>query len=488
VTAHPMPQSLPVLRGSRVLVAGLARSGVAAARALTERGAHVTVVDSAESGAVLQRAAEVEALGATVLLGPRQASELRAGTDLVVSSPGWPPHAPLLVAALEQRVPVWGEVELAWRLRRPDAAPWLVVTGTNGKTTTTRMLESILRADGRRALAAGNIGVPLVEVVTGDDGYDALAVELGSPQLHSVLTVAAHAAVVLNLAPDHIDWHGSFAAYRAAKRVAYDRCRAAAVDNADDPATGELAAHASVAPGCRRVAFTLEEPTGGQIGVYGSTLLDRAFVAPGHEGVALAEVADIHPAAPHNTANAAAAAALARSVEVSPGAVGSGLRAFAPEPHRIAHVATLDGVAYVDDSKATNTHATQTSLAAYPSVVWVAGGLAKGGEFDELVRRHAGRLRGVVLLGADRDRIAAALARHAPAIPVRQVDGPETSGMSLMDEVVVAARRLARPGDTVLLAPACASWDQFSDYTARGRAFAEAVARLADGTAEGTAS
>ena len=466
------------LTGARVAVAGLARSGLAAARALVEAGARVSVLDAAESGPVLGRAVEAESLGARVSLGQDAASRLPADVDLVICSPGWPPRAPLLVAAEDRGVPIWGEVELAWRLRRSDAAPWLVVTGTNGKTTTTRMLEAMLRADGRHAVAAGNIGVPLVDVVTGDEDYDVLAVELGSPQLHSVSSVAAHAAVVLNLAPDHIDWHGSFEAYRASKRVAYDRCAGVAVDNADDPATGALVREASLAPGCRRVAFTLGEPDEGQIGVLGDTLVDRAFSSRQTDGLALVEVADIHPAAPHNTANAAAAAALARSVDVAASAVAAGLQAFVPEPHRIELVATIDHVDYVDDSKATNTHAAQTSLAAYPSIVWIAGGLAKGGRFDDLVRRQASRMRGVVLLGADRELIAAALSRHAPAIPVVTVEGPETSGMSLMDQVVVAARRLARPGDTVLLAPACASWDQFSDYTARGRAFADAVGRL----------
>jgi UDP-N-acetylmuramoylalanine--D-glutamate ligase len=188
----------------------------------------------------------------------------------------------------------------------------------------------------------------------------------------------------------------------------------------------------------------------------------------------------VHPAAPHNTANALAAAALARAVGVRPESVARGLTQFEPEPHRIAEVAVVDGVTYVDDSKATNAHAAQTSLATYASVVWVAGGLAKGGEFDDLVRTHAARLRGAVLLGADRDRLRQALARHAPDIPVVDVDGPETGDVSVMDPVVRAARRLARPGDTVLLAPACASWDQFRDYTDRGTQFAEAVRRLGE--------
>lgn len=477
------------LAGSRVLVAGLARSGLAACRALVERGAHVRVVDGSTSEAVLAAAATAEGLGAQVGLGAAAAQTLPDDVDLVIASPGWPPHAALMRAAAERRVTVWGEVELAWRLRASGAAPWLVVTGTNGKTTTTRMLESMLRADGRRCLAVGNIGVPLVSVVTGEQAYDVLAVELGSPQLHSVSSVSAAAATVLNLAPDHIDWHGSFDAYRAAKRVAYDRCRVVAVHNADDPATGALVDEASLLPGCRTVSFTLAEPGLGQLGVADDTLIDRAFDhgTPARDGVMLAEVADVAPAAPHNTANALAAAALARSVDVAPSSVREGLRTFVPEPHRITLVARVGGVDYVDDSKATNTHAAATSLTAYPSVVWVAGGLAKGGEFDDLVRRHGHRMRAAVLIGTDRKAIAQALARHAPAIPVVEVEGPETSGMPLMDRVVAASARLARPGDTVLLAPACASWDQFSDYTARGRAFADAVARLPGATTDASA-
>jgi UDP-N-acetylmuramoylalanine--D-glutamate ligase len=209
--------------------------------------------------------------------------------------------------------------------------------------------------------------------------------------------------------------------------------------------------------------------------VVDGTLVDRTGAAE----VPLAPVEVVHPAAPHNTANALAAAALARAVDVAPAAVQRGLSAFVPEPHRITPVATVDGVVYVDDSKATNAHAAQTSLAAYPRVVWVAGGLAKGQQFDDLVAAHAARLRAAVLLGQDRARLLDALARHAPDIPVVEVAGPDTGDVSVMDAVVRAARALARPGDTVLLAPACASWDQFSDYTDRGAQFAHAVRRLA---------
>ena len=223
------------------------------------------------------------------------------------------------------------------------------------------------------------------------------------------------------------------------------------------------------------VAFTLGAPAPGQLGVADGVLTDRAFCPPG-EATALAQVSDVRPAAPHNVANALAAAALARAYGVAPAAVRAGLRAFEPEPHRISLVGRVSGVDYVDDSKATNPHAAAASLAAYPKVVWIAGGLLKGAEVDGLVSSAAGRLRAVVLLGTDRAKIRQALARHAPNVPVTEVGGTDTG---VMDHVVTEAAALARPGDTVLLAPAAASLDMFANYGARGDAFAAAVHKLA---------
>jgi UDP-N-acetylmuramoylalanine--D-glutamate ligase len=205
-------------------------------------------------------------------------------------------------------------------------------------------------------------------------------------------------------------------------------------------------------------------------------LVDRAFVANRQKNAQeLAEVSDVNPPAPHNVANALAAAALARAFGVPARAVRDGLRAFRPDAHRIAHVADIDGVAYVDDSKATNTHAAEASLASYESIVWIAGGLAKGATFDELGAGAAGRLRGVVLIGADRGLIRDALARHAPEVPVVDLDRTDTGAML---QAVQEAKRLARAGDTVLLAPACASMDMFVNYNQRGDAFAAAVREL----------
>lgn len=466
--------------GKHVTVAGLGVSGVPAAKVLNGLGAHVTVVNDGADERARAQAAELESLGVTVRLG--DGDTLPEGTELIVTAPGWKPTKPLFTAAGQAGVPVWGDVELAWRLRGLDgrkAAPWLAVTGTNGKTTTVQMLASILKAAGLRTAAVGNIGVSLLDAVTGEEEYDVLAVELSSYQLHWAPSLRAHSAAVLNLAPDHLDWHGSMDAYAADKGRIYEGNRVACVYNADatgKPSTEDLVRAADVEEGCRAIGFTLGTPGPSQLGVVEGLLVDRAFVEDRQKNAQeLAEVSDVDPPAPHNIANALAAAGLARAFGVSAAAVRDGLRAFTPDAHRIAHVADVDGVAYVDDSKATNTHATEASLAAYESIVWIAGGLAKGATFDELVAGAAKRLRGAVLIGADRALIREALARHAPEVPVVDLDRTDTGAML---QAVQEARRLARPGDTVLLAPACASMDMFTNYNQRGDAFAQAVREL----------
>ncbi|MGW1720235.1 UDP-N-acetylmuramoyl-L-alanine--D-glutamate ligase [Streptomyces sp. NPDC002156] len=465
--------------GVRVTVAGLGVSGISAARALTALGAVVTVVDGGDSEAHRERAAALD--GIEVRLG--DAETLPEGTELVVTSPGWKPSSPLFAAAASAGVDVVGDVEIAWRLRGPDAAPWLAITGTNGKTTTTQMLASILRAAGLRTAAVGNIGTPIIDVVLGEETYDVLAVELSSYQLHWAPSLRAHSAAVLNLAPDHLDWHGSMEAYAADKGRIYEGNRVACVynvDATDKPSTEDLVRGADVEEGCRAIGFTLGAPGPSQLGVVEGILVDRAFVENRQQNAQeLAEVGDVNPPAPHNIANALAAAALARAYGVPAKAVRDGLRAFTPDAHRIAHVADVDGVAYVDDSKATNTHAAEASLAAYESIVWIAGGLAKGATFDELVAKSAKRLRGVVLIGADRALIGEALARHAPEVPVVDLDRTDTGAMLA---AVRSARGLAGAGDTVLLAPACASMDMFANYNKRGDAFAQAVRELGTGT------
>ncbi|MFH9551307.1 UDP-N-acetylmuramoyl-L-alanine--D-glutamate ligase [Streptomyces sp. NPDC051445] len=464
-------------QGKNVTVAGLGVSGIPAARVLHGLGARVTVVNDGDDARAREQAAELEALGVTVRLG--DGATLPEGTELIVTAPGWKPDKPLFTAAHEAGVPIWGDVELAWRLRELDgrrAAPWLCVTGTNGKTTTTQMLASILKAAGLRTAAVGNIGVSLLDAVLGEEHYDVLAVELSSYQLHWAPSLRAHSAAVLNLAPDHLDWHGSMEAYARDKGRVYEGNRIACVYNVADKATEDLVREADVEEGCRAVGFTLGAPAPSQLGVVDGILVDRAFVENRQTNAQeLAEVSDVDPPAPHNIANALAAAGLARAFGVPAKAVRDGLRAFTPDAHRIAHVADVDGVAYVDDSKATNTHAAQASLAAYESIVWIAGGLAKGATFDELVAKSAERLRGVVLIGADRALIREALARHAPEVPVVDLDRTDTGAMLA---AVQEARRLAVEGDTVLLAPACASMDMFVNYNQRGDVFAQAVSEL----------
>ncbi|MGW3250738.1 UDP-N-acetylmuramoyl-L-alanine--D-glutamate ligase [Streptomyces fungicidicus] len=464
-------------QGKHVTVAGLGVSGVPAARALHGLGAEVTVVNDGDDARAREQAAELEALGVTVRLG--YGETLPGGTELIVTAPGWRPDKPLFAAADRAGVPVWGDVELAWRLRGPDAAPWLAVTGTNGKTTTVQMLASILEAAGLRTAAVGNIGVSLLDAVLGEEPYDVLAVELSSYQLHWAPSLRAHSAAVLNLAPDHLDWHGSMEAYARDKGRVYEGNRVACVYNADatgKPSTEDLVREADVEEGCRAVGFTLGAPGPSQLGVVEGILVDRAFVENRQRNAQeLAEVSDVNPPAPHNIANALAAAALARAYGVPASAVRDGLRAFTPDAHRIAHVADVDGVTYIDDSKATNTHAAEASLAAYDSIVWIAGGLAKGATFDELVGGAAKRLRGAVLIGRDRALIREALARHAPEVPVVDLGRTDTGAML---QAVQEAQRLARPGDTVLLAPACASMDMFANYNKRGDAFAQAVREL----------
>ena len=453
-----------------MLVCGGRVAGAAVARALAERGADVSVTDRVrppELDAAIRAGARF--VGAVDAVAP--------GTDLVVASPGWRFDEPLFTDARAGGIEVLGEVELAWRLRGPGAAPWLGVTGTNGKTTTVRMLEAILRADGRRALAVGNVGLPVIDAVLGDD-YDVLAVELSSYQLAWSTTVAPVAAAVLNLAPDHLDWHGSMDAYATAKAAIW--AGRVALGNADDPLVLDLLKR-SGAP--VTAAFTVARaPERGELGVVDGVLVDRAFGE-----ATLLPAGEVRPPGRHNVANALAAAGLARAIGVDPNSVAAGLRAFVPDPHRNQFVATVAGVDYVDDSKATNPHAAQAALDAYDRVVWIAGGQLKGVDVDEFVRdlTRTGRVVATVLLGADRAQLAVALARHAPNVPV--IDVARTDDRAMPD-VVIAAARLARPGDTVLLSPAAASYDMFASYADRGDRFAAAVNALGPDRAESSPS
>jgi UDP-N-acetylmuramoylalanine--D-glutamate ligase len=467
-------------QGVSAVVVGIGTSGFAAADTLTHLGASVTVLAEQATDRQQESAALLEVLGAQVRIGRGATDTLPDGLDVLVTSPGVPPSAWVIVEAGRRGAPVWGEVELAWRLRDPEhPGVWLGVTGTNGKTTTVQMLDTVLRAAGLNSIACGNVGLPIVEAVMDPEPFAVYAVELSSFQLHYTSTMSAHSAAVLNVAEDHLDWYAGpdgMASYAADKGRIYERVTDACVYNAADPVTEQLVRDADVVEGARAIGFTLGMPGLGMVGLVEDVLADRAFVEDReHSAAELCTVAVLASPAPHFVANALAAAALARSVGVPPSAVRDGLSSFTPDGHRIADLGQVGSVGYVDDSKATNPHAATSSLQTYDSVVWVAGGLAKGAAFDGLVASVRSRLRGVVLIGRDRDVIAGALARHAPDVPVIVIEGDDTS---VMDRVVEAAAGLAQPGDTVLLAPGCASMDMFANYGARGDAFAESVRRL----------
>lgn len=469
--------------GLQIVVMGLGVSGFAAADALLERGAQVTVLSTDQSTPVQERAHILDILGAQVRYGDEHQQSVPEGTDLVVTSPGVRPTHPFMVAAAQAKVPVWGEVELAWRMRpREGAAPWLTITGTNGKTTAVTMLEQILRSAGLRATAAGNVGLPILEAVLHPEPYDVIAVELSTFQLHWSRSISPYASCCLNVAPDHLDWHGSFEEYRRMKGRVYERTQIACIYNVDDPTTEALVQEADVVEGCRAVGFTLGLPHPSMLGLVDDVLADRAFVPErARQAAELCQLGDLgrdgNPPAPHYVSDALAAAALARAFDVRPLAVRDGLRAYQPQPHRLANVLTHRGIRFVDDSKATNPPAAQAAMQSFEHIVWVAGGQLKGADIDELVAANAARLRAAVLIGADREQFAQAIARHAPQVPVVVIDRTDTE---VMNEVVQRAVDLAQGGDVVLLAPAAASLDMWPSYGARGDSFAGAARAWAE--------
>ncbi len=482
---EPTPAAVPAVvlpgPGDLVLAAGVGVTGLPVVRYLAATGAAVVVSSNRPAPP------ELAAVPGNVTF----AGDLQVppdGTSLVVTSAGIPPTNPLLAAALLAGIEVIGEVELAWRIDQASGAPrdWLVVTGTNGKTTTTGMLESILRANDFHVTASGNIGWPVIEAVLAgaDAGRDeaadpeprqvVIAVELSSFQLYWAPSIRPAAGVVLNVAEDHLDWHGSMAAYAAAKARALTGRVALAV--IDDPGAKALL---SAAPAGLAVPIMSGRPFPGALGVRHGMLVDAAF---GQDE--LIAVEQVRPAGEHNLTNALAAAGLALAVGVRAGAISRGLQNFTPGGHRNVLVAERSGVRYFDDSKATNPHAALASLQAFDRVVWIAGGQLKGASVDDLVRRVGDRLAGAVLLGVDAPIIQAALSRHAPDVPVLLVRGKDDG---VMRTVVSAAASMAAPGDVVLLAPAAASLDMYSSYAARGNAFAAAASALTSDGATGQA-
>jgi UDP-N-acetylmuramoylalanine--D-glutamate ligase len=479
--------------GLRVAVLGLGVTGFSVADTLVELGVSVLVLASSSKPEQRQL---LEVIGA----GYREGSldtvpdEVVAfDPELVIVSPGFSPGNAVLVWARERETPVWGDIELAWRVRDKvtPVAEWVLVTGTNGKTTTTQLATHLLEAGGKRVAAVGNIGIPVLDAVRYPAGFDVLVVELSSYQLHWLGQTAngslvPWASVCLNLADDHLDWHGSADAYRSAKAKVYDNTKVAAVYNRSDDATMRMVEEAEVVEGCRAIGFGLGAPGPSDFGVVDGILCDRAFLeqraTTALELTTLGELATVGLGAPHSVANVLAASALARSFGVGPEIIRESLRTFTLDHHRTEVVAVAGGITWIDDSKATNPHAAAAALRAHGSVVWIVGGLLKGVDIDDLVRTSVERLRAVVVIGAEREALRSAFERHAPGLPLFEVDTPDTK--EVMPTVVRLAADVAQARDVVLLAPAAASMDQFIDYADRGRRFADAVRSQLEGKAD----
>ncbi len=445
-----------------ILVLGAGVTGKSVARFLESRGAKVTLTDDHSEGAIKPDA---------VVLKDYEA---------VVISPGWRQNHPLVVQILNSSIEMLNEIDIAWNLRseRAPGQKWIALTGTNGKTTTVEMTAAILQAAGIKAVACGNVGDTVIDAVDRDDAYDVLVLELSSFQLHWAKQAHFEAAAILNIADDHLDWHGSFDAYADAKFSILDRTETAIL-NADD---GPVVVRANRFLG-KKVFFSLNTPAPGEIGVVEELLVDRAFVADPQQAAMICELVDIIPTVPHNVSNALAAAGLARALDVPHEAIQKALRDFRPGRHRIETVHENNGVTWINDSKATNPHAAAASLMSHLSVIWIAGGLAKGADMEPLIQRAGGRIKVAILVGTDRQLIEAALIKNAPHVPRIMIDTPDDyvrGGVSnsLMEAIVAEAAKHAAPGDAVLLAPACASMDQYISYADRGDRFAQAVKKV----------
>ena len=452
------------LRDKKILIAGAGVTGTAAARALTKRGAEVTLVDE-----------KVAHNSEFSLLKPDEI--VIQDFEALLVSPGWREDHPLVLAARQNDLDIINEIDLAWSLK-PPSQKWLGLTGTNGKTSTVELTAHMIRTGGYSAIACGNVGTTVIEAVESSEKYDYLVLELSSFQLHWLRDSNFVASAILNIAQDHLDWHGTFDAYAAAKISILDNSTTAILNGEDS----EVVTRANHWLG-RKVFFSLDTPAPGEIGIVEELLIDRAFVADPLEASMFCELKDVTPTVPHNVANALAAAGLARVIGIGHEKIGEAIKSFTPGRHRIELVLLKDEITWINDSKATNPHAAAASIMSALSVIWVAGGLAKGAAMGDLVARVKNRVRIAILIGEDRNLIAQEIARHAPEIEVVLIDIPAnyakgSESNSLMESVVEAARSRAKSGDTVLLAPACASMDQFVSYADRGDRFAKAVKKV----------
>lgn len=446
----------------KFLILGAGVTGLSVARSLKSRAAKVTVADDYSDEGIKTQEVDLK------------------NYDAVVVSPGWKLDHPLLAKALKSGLEILNEVDLAWQIKL-EIAPnqkWLAITGTNGKTTAVEMVAKILETAGMKAKACGNLGETVIDAVDEVEPFDYLVLELSSFQLHWIKKAQFHSAAILNIAHDHIDWHSSFEMYAQTKLSLLEKSEIGVL-NADD---GELVARSASWRG-RKIFFSLNTPAPGEVGVVEELIVDRCFVSDPMEAQMICEISDIKPTIPHNVSNAMAAAALALTINVPHKVIQKALQEFRPGRHRIEIILEKNAITWVDDSKATNPHAAIASINSHLSVIWISGGLAKGADMDGLIQRCKGRMKAVILIGEDAELIENALIKFAPDVPRVKVETPTgyvkgAADNSLMEQVVMHALTFAESGDSVLMAPACASMDQFISYADRGDRFAAAVRKL----------
>ena len=448
------------LKERNILIVGAGTTGKAVANYLKSIGAKYQIFDESQK----------EESGLEVSIKIPDPSVY----DLAIVSPGWKLDHSLIQELQSNSVEIISELDFAWKVKTEvnPGQKWVALTGTNGKTTTVQMLESILVTAGISAIACGNVGTTAIEAVTSVNKFDVLALELSSFQISWSDLPEYEVVAILNIAQDHFDWHGSFNDYANAKIKLLNQTKVAIL-NLNDP---EIILRGA-GWGGRKIFFGFDTPQAGEIGIVEDLIIDRAFVTSSDAAEVITELTDVKPAVPHNVANAMAAAGLALAIGVAHPLIKAGISKFKLDKHRLQNILTKDGIDWVNDSKATNPHAATASLLSHLSNIWIAGGLAKGAKMDDLVLRTASRIKAAIVIGKDGEIIIEALRKHAPDIAIHQI--PNAANPSeLMDQVVTRAREIASLGDTVLLAPACASMDQFSSYAERGDLFAQSVMKL----------
>jgi len=441
------------LKGAKCILFGAGVTGAPTLDYLKSNGATVISVDEKVQGDGIKHTLEKKDL---------------VGVGLAIVSPGWRVDHPLISLVREAGIEMISEIDLAWKVKQqicPNQR-WIALTGTNGKTTTVQMLESMLIESGINAKACGNLGYTAIEAVV-NSRADILALELSSFQLEWSNLAHFEAGAILNIAEDHIDWHQSFEKYLAAK-LKISQLADLVILNKDDQ---HLAKNGKTLS--KPITWiSLQVPSKGEIGLVENLIVDRAFIKDDAE--ALFEISDVTPSVGHNVSNAMAAATLARSVGAKSDAIANALRNFKLDHHRLEVVHKSGGITFINDSKATNPHAAIAALYSQMESIWIAGGLAKGAAMDELAQRCKNRIKAAILIGSDAPIIKEALLKQAPNLAIYTTD-LNLKGMDVMRSVMSIVKEIAVSGDVVLLAPACASMDQFKNYADRGESFTAAA-------------